>query len=120
MSKKILIIDDEEYDRNAMLAALKREGYHDVECSDSGCGGLEKIKSFKPDIVLVDVVLQDIDGIEVCKQIKSMEEISPKVIIITGHLDAIDARRARTSGADEIIEKTVGFSNIGKTINKLK
>jgi len=119
MSKKILIIDDEEQDRDAMAAVLKREGCAEISCADSGESGIEKAKSFKPDIVLIDVVLQDTDGFEVCKQIKAIEGTRAKVIMITGHLDAVDAEKARTSGADEIIEKILGFKNISQTINNL-
>ena len=119
--ERILIIDDNQQDRKAMAVALKKSGYSDVSFAESGNEGIQVAASFRPDIVIIDVVLQEMDdGIDICKQIKSIEGLQAKVIIITGHLEAIDAPKARTSGADEIIEKKVGFANISQTIEALK
>ena len=119
MSKKILIIDDEGPDRKGMAIALARDGYNEILVADTGEAGVEIAKSFMPDVILIDVVLRSVDGFDVCKQIKAIEGMKAKIIMITGHLDAINAQKARTSGADEIIEKTVGFANISQTIEGL-
>ena len=118
MSKKILIIDDEGPDRKGMAIALGKEGYSEVLLADTGDAGVEMAKSFNPDVILIDVVLKDMDGFDVCKRIKK-ESAGARIIMITGHLDAVNAEKARNSDADEIIEKTVGFVNIGKTIMDL-
>jgi len=118
MSKKILIIDDEIQDRKAMTIALQKAGYSQIESASSGKEGVERVKSFKPDIIIIDVVLQDADGFDLCKEIKAIEGLSAKVIImITGHLDKVDAEKARASGADEIIEKILDFGNINRAID---
>ena len=118
--KKILIIDDEEQDRKSMAVALQRAGYGEISTAASAKDGLEIAKTFKPDVVLVDIVLPNADGFDVCKEIKAIKGADAKVVImITGHLDAIDANKARSSGADEIIEKTPGFENISPTISSL-
>jgi len=120
MSKKILIIDDEGSDRKAMSLALGKAGYTEIMVADSAESGLQLTEAFKPDIILVDVLLyQDVDGFDVCMEIKKTKGITAKIIMITGHLDAVNAEKARKSGADEIIEKSVTFENIAETINKV-
>ncbi len=120
MNKKILIIDDNEQDRKGIAIALQKDGFTEIASAETGEEGITVAKTFKPDIVIIDVVLKTVDdGIDVCKKVKAIEDLTTKVIIITGHLEAIDADKARTSGASEIIEKVAGFSNIGKTIEGL-
>ncbi len=116
---KILIIDDEGPDRKGMAVALGREGFTDVILADTADAGVEMARSFQPDVILIDVVLKEMNGLDVCRKIRAVKELKAKIIIITGHLDAVDAKNAISSGADEIIEKTIGFSNIGQTIRDL-
>ena len=119
-SRKILIIDDEEQDRKSMALALERAGYSKISTASTAQEGVGIAKSFKPDVVLIDIVLPNADGFDVCKEIKAVKGMKAKVVImITGHLDAIDANKARSSGADEIIEKIPGFKNISSTISSI-
>ena len=120
MKRRVLIIDDNEQDRKAMLIALKKDGYHDIALAETGDQGIETAKTFKPEVVVIDVVLTTLDdGLDVCRKIKAIEGLETSVIIITGHLEAINAAKARTSGASEIIQKTEGFKNISQTIENL-
>ena len=119
MSKKILIIDDEGPDRKGMAVALGKAGYNEIFVADTGDAGIDMAKSFEPDIIFIDVVLREMNGFDICEKIKAIEGFNPKIIMITGHLDAINAQKARTSQADEIIEKTAGFMDIHKTIEDL-
>lgn len=119
MTEKILVIDDEEQDRKGMSIALKKDGYQDISTASTAGEGLEMAKNLKPDVVVVDVVLKNINGFDVCRNLKAAKGVKPVVIIITSHLDAINADKARHSGADEIIEKRPGFSGLGETIRKI-
>ena len=116
MDKKILIIDDEDQDRKGMEIALKRDGFTQIEHASSAEEAVNIAKAFRPDVVVIDVVLKGCDGFDVCEQLKAIDGSKTKILIITGHLDAIDVKKARASGADEIIEKKPGFANIAKTI----
>jgi len=119
-ARKILIIDDEEPDRKSLTRVLEKAGYNNILCAETEKEGLETARSFKPDVILIDVVLKHgVDGFDVCKQIKSSNETKPTVIMITGHLDAIHADKARHSCADEIVEKIPGFKNLVSTIEKI-
>ena|SRR3989338_8524832 len=116
MNYKILIIDDDEQDRKGMAVALGKEGFSEISFAENAQDGLTKALTERPDVVVIDVVLKSIDGFDVCTQIRADKTHPSKIIMITGHLDAINATKARVSGADEIIEKVQGFGNIGKTI----
>lgn len=118
-SSKILIIDDEEQDIKAIALALAKEGYTEISTAGGAEEGLEKARTFKPDAVLIDVVLGNTDGFDVCKQIGAIEGIAPKIIMVTGHLDAIDARKARISCANEIVEKGAGVENLARSIKNI-
>ncbi len=119
MDKKVLIIDDEEQDRKAMTIALEKAGFSNISCADTGQKGIEMAKSIKPDVVVIDVVLRSVDGFDVCKQLKAAEELTTKVLMITGHLEAVICEKARQSGADELIVKTPAFEDIGQAIDNL-
>jgi two-component system, OmpR family, alkaline phosphatase synthesis response regulator PhoP len=119
MKKRVLIIDDNEQDRKAMTLALAREGYMEVASAADESEGLALAKTFLPEVVVIDCVLTQLDGFDVCRQIRDIDGIEPKIIVITGQLEAVHAPKARVSGADELLEKTVGFHNIHSTIERL-
>jgi len=119
MNPRILIIDDEPQDRKGMTIALNKAGYQDIVYAETGKAGVQQAKELNPDIVVIDVVLPDGDGFGACEQLKSSEQNACKILMITGHLDAVNAQRARTSGADEIIEKKAGFPDIAGVIHEI-
>ena len=118
MNIKILIVDDEGPDRKGMAIALGREGFNEILTVDTGDAGIEMAKSFQPDVIVIDVVLREQNGFDICRKIKDLG-LKAKIIMITGHMDAVNAKRAIQSGANEIVEKSAGFTNIGSTIMNL-
>jgi DNA-binding response OmpR family regulator len=116
---KVLIIDDDERDIKAMKVALQKEGYEEILSAGTSEKGVEIAKSIKPDVMLIDVVLNQVNGFDLCKQLKAIKDMGSKIIIVTGHLDAINADKARSSGADEIVEKTPRFENMLRAIKNL-
>lgn len=91
MGKKILIIDDEKIVCIAVKKELEKEGYK-VECASNGSDGVKIIKENGFQIVIVDLMLPDIDGVEVCKEIKK-ECPRVKVILMSGHSNKIEERK---------------------------
>jgi len=91
MAKKILIIDDEELITKSLLKFLKNEGYNAV-VAKSGAQALEKVKESDFDLIVCDVRMPEMDGIETIKQIRAYLEKSNKKLIpevlITGYADA--------------------------------
>lgn len=115
--KRILIIEDEESIQKVLKARLEKADY-EVFVASSGAEGLKAVEEKKPHVIILDVMLPDANGFDLCKQIKDMDDFF-KVIIYTGKLEAVDARRARQAGADEFTVKTVDFKYLLESITKL-
>ena len=118
-NKKILIIDDEAQDRKSVELILTREGFDQLAFAVNGQEGIEQVRSFRPDIAIIDVVLPDMDGFDVCFTIKKEMRGIVKVLMITGHLDAVNVKKARISGADEILEKRANYPGLIQMITTL-
>lgn len=82
---KILVIDDEESIRNMMKMVLEADGYV-VFTAEDGPHGLEVFKKQSPEIVLLDVRMPGMDGVQVLERIRAIDPDS-EVIIVTGHGD---------------------------------
>jgi len=115
MAKKILIVDDSPLQLEEMKDAVVKAGFDVVTAAD-GKEGLEKAKSIQPDLVVLDTVLPESDGFEVCRKIKEECDPSPKVIIVTGSIDAVDASKAQKSGSDGYTVKT---SDLSELVNEI-
>ena len=102
---KILLIDDEPDIVRVLSMSLKADGY-DVIPAHSGTEGIEVFERERPDIVLTDIKMPGMDGIQVLKKIKSIEPQS-EVIIITGHGDIDNTIEALQYGASDFINKPV-------------
>lgn len=110
MSKKILVIEDNDQDRKIIGRYLKKSGYEDVVFAESGEEGVAKAKVESPDIVVSDTMLPGIDGFEVCRQIREhFGPDTPKIIIMTGAVDAVDAVKAKKMGANDYCVKTSDY-----------
>ena len=102
---KILLIDDEPDIVRVLSMSLKADGY-DVIPAHSGIEGIEIFEKERPDIVLTDIKMPGMDGIEVLKKVKSIRPQS-EVIIITGHGDIDNTIEALQYGASDFINKPV-------------
>jgi DNA-binding response OmpR family regulator len=117
---KILIIEDNEQDRKIAKRFLLKAGYTDISIAETGEEGVKKVELEKPELVITDTKLPGIDGFEVCKQIKEAKLThNPKVIIVTGSIDAVDAVKARKLGADDYCAKTSDFSPLLEAIKHI-
>ena len=111
MQASILIVDDEEGIRESLGALLRDEGY-EVESAASGEECLERMDRKHFDLVLLDVWLKKIDGLETLAQIQS-RDAAPIVVMISGHGNIETAVRATKLGAFDFIEKPL---SLGKFI----
>jgi len=117
MSKKILIVDDEPDELRVLTDILKRKEYEVIGASTAE-EALEKARQEKPYLVLLDTVLPDMDGIEVCRQLKQVEKLATKVIVYTGKIDAVEVTKARLAGADEYEVKTQDCAKLLAAVKK--
>jgi signal transduction histidine kinase len=102
---KLLIIDDEKPVLEMLELSLSSEGY-DVLTAESGSEGLSVFADKAPEIVITDIKMPGMDGIEVLKRIKSANE-DAEVIVITGHGDMDSAIQALQNGASDFITKPI-------------
>lgn len=117
--KKILVVEDSPTISNILKAALEQEGYL-VITAETGEEGVKKAILEKPDLVIIDTLLPGIDGFEVCCQIReSLGSVNPKIVVTTSTIDAVDAVKARESGADDYTVKTSDLSPLIETVKKI-
>lgn len=103
LSKKVLLIDDEIELLNLMETVLKKEGFSKIYKAMDGAGGINLCTKEKPDIIVLDIMLPDTDGFEVCKQIRGFSFVP--VIFLSAKSDDIDKILALGLGADDYVTK---------------
>lgn len=101
--KPVLVIDDEETIRNLICTILESEG-HDSRIAENGEIGIQLFEEYEPDIVVTDVRMPKMDGIEVLKRIKQIKA-ETEVIVITGHGEINLAIEALHLNASDFIQK---------------
>lgn len=102
---KILVIEDEPYIRKILQVQLESSGYS-VATAQNGVQGLEAIKKQRPDLVLLDLMMPDMDGHEVCRRLKDCYETSNiPVIILTAKSDLGEKVRTLEYGANDYLTK---------------
>jgi CheY-like chemotaxis protein len=104
---RILVIDDEESIRYAVDAGLEFLGDYDVHFADDGNKGIEGLRELSPDLVLIDLVLPTISGMEVLEAIRKDPDIvrPGRVILMTGHANPVRDEHMLDVGIDRILPK---------------
>lgn len=100
--KKILIIDDETAIRDLIELVLKRENYL-VKTAENGAAGLMEVNSFQPDLVLLDLMLPDYSGYDLCREI--VRKTSIPVIMLSAKNETIDKVLGLELGAEDYLTK---------------
>jgi len=99
---KILVVDDEPQIRRIMRETLTAEGY-EVDDARNGLEGLEKLREFRPDLVLLDINMPEMGGVEVCKNIRKDSAVA--IIMLTVRKSDADKVAALDAGADDFVTK---------------
>ncbi|RNI34519.1 response regulator [Hanamia caeni] len=112
---KILVVDDDIDILSVMEILLSMKGF-DVEVTSRGENTLPKIESFKPDLILLDVLISGYDGRTICKQLKSNQATCHiPVIMFSAHPGA--AATIKDYGADDFISKPFDVNNLMQKVN---
>ena len=104
--KKILIIEDEEVLLGLLQERLVQEGYQ-VDIAKDGREGLEKIRKFKPDLILLDIIMPKMGGFEVMEEVNKDEELKTiPIIIVSNSGQPVELERAKKLGVRDWLIKT--------------
>lgn len=104
--RKLLIVDDDVDLVDLLVDHFQRDARFDVRSVNNGFGAGMQIKEFRPDLVVLDVMLPDINGMEVCQLVrgdKSMDDV--KIICISGMVEEDRIQKLRDAGADDFMKK---------------
>lgn len=107
--KRILIVDDEPNVRETVAINLRREGL-DVEFASDGLQAIEKARSSRPDVVVLDIMLPGIDGFQVCRTIR--EESTVPILLLSARGEEIDRVVGLELGADDFLVKPFAMSEL--------
>lgn len=117
--KKILIIDDEP-DILEFLSYNFRKKHFIVSIANNGLEGLEKAKEEKPEVIISDILMPEMDGIEMCREIRKKQELHTiPFIFLTAVSDDYKVLYAMTSGADQFASKPIRFEYLLGMVNEL-
>ncbi|AQR96036.1 response regulator transcription factor [Clostridium saccharoperbutylacetonicum] len=114
-TSKILVVEDDKSIREMLTFALETEGFS-VDVSKNGTEALMKNNEFKPNLVLLDLMLPDINGFEVCKKIQQERDIP--IIMVTAKNDIVDKVLGLEIGADDYITKPFHIKEVIARVNK--
>jgi two-component system alkaline phosphatase synthesis response regulator PhoP len=115
--KKILIIEDARNIRMALVDDLKFEGYQ-VESASTGPEGLEKALDLDLDIIILDLMLPELDGLEICKELRR-RNIGTPVIMLTARSQELDKVLGLELGADDYITKPFSMFELHARVKAL-
>jgi two-component system, cell cycle response regulator DivK len=109
---KILIVEDNEENRDSLSRRLQRRGFEVVTAED-GNAGLAMAQSEKPDLILMDMNMPELDGWEATRQVKAIEALREvPVLALTAHALAGDKERALQAGCADYHTKPVDFPKL--------
>jgi len=119
MTKKVLIVDDEQNIAISVEYLMRREGY-DVSIARDGEEGLSMIRSTKPDLVLLDVMMPKMDGFQVCSAVRSDANLAAvRIIMLTAKGREAEVEKGLSLGADAYIPKPFSTSDLVSRVNAL-
>jgi two-component system, chemotaxis family, chemotaxis protein CheY len=119
MPQKILIVDDDPENREMLTLLLCSEGYT-VICAEDGCAGLNQARKEGPQLILTDLNMPNLNGVEMIRTIRAQPEMSDlPIIACTAHMSGIAALEALNAGANHAAYKPIGFNALLALVTKL-
>jgi DNA-binding response OmpR family regulator len=116
MAQRVLVVEDEEDIAFPLVRTLEREGY-DVEWVESGQKALDTLAT-KPDLVILDLGLPDIDGLEVCRRAREAD-FAGAIMIVTARAGELDRVVGLDYGADDYLAKPFGLAELQARVRAL-
>jgi DNA-binding response OmpR family regulator len=113
---RVLLIEDDREVARLVELRLKSEGFEVIH-TDSGLDGMNKYNQYEPDIMILDLMLTDIDGIEICKQIRKRSNLP--ILMLTAKNSEVDKVLGISSGADDYLTKPFSLNELVARIRGL-
>ena len=105
----ILLVDDEQLITDSLSYSMKREGF-DVATAADGISAIKSVEELKPDLIVLDLMLPDISGFEVCRRLRTFT--TTPVIMLTARGEEIDRVLGLEVGADDYLPKPFSFREL--------
>lgn len=116
--RRILIVDDNEDAREGLYLLLAYEG-HEVETSENASGALDKLRTFQPEIALIDIGLPGVDGYALARMARQTPEArGTRLVAVTGYGRAEDRQKALAAGFDVHMTKPVDPDRLSALLNE--
>lgn len=116
MRPRILVVEDDPATRKMINTALDAHGYDVIEAGTAG-DALEAISKEIPDVVLLDLILPDGDGVEVCRELRQYSDVS--IIMVTAKRDLTDRLAGLDAGADDYVTKPLSMGELVARVKSL-
>ena len=114
----ILVVEDNELNRRLFVDLLNAKGHVAIEATD-GPSALDLVRSKRPDLVLMDIQLPTVSGLEVTRHIRGMRDIiQPRIVAVSAFALKQDADKALEAGCDDYISKPIAIASFFATIEK--
>ena len=110
-STRILVVEDESQYRFLIQLNLEASGYT-VALTEDGRSGLEQVIRQEPDLILLDVMLPDIDGIQLCRKIRQFSTVP--IVMLTARAEKKDVIAGLNAGADDYVTKPFGVDELAR------
>ena len=117
--KTILVIEDEDNIAIALDFLLGREGYTHERIAAGG-GAVDRIRSLRPDLVLLDIMLPEVSGYEICQQVREDPSLSDvRILMMTARGSAVERRKGLAMGADGFISKPFDLKELRAELRRI-
>lgn len=120
MEFTVLVVDDDPYILMSLEFLMKKSGYN-VLVARNGTEALEHIEHHKPDLVLLDIMMPDVDGYQICEQVKSTPRLAHiKIVFLSAKTKEEDIQKGLDLGAEMYIKKPFSTKDLVRKIEDIR
>jgi two-component system, OmpR family, phosphate regulon response regulator PhoB len=119
MPKRVLIVEDEDNIAIALDYLITREGYEHTRIA-TGAGAVDLIREQRPDLVLLDVMLPEVSGYEICQAVRMDPDLADvRILMMTARGSAMERRKGLAMGADGFISKPFELKELRAEVRRI-
>jgi DNA-binding response OmpR family regulator len=117
--KKILVVDDDPYILMSLEFLMRKKGF-DVSVARNGTEAMDMLATNKPDLILLDIMMPDVDGYAICKHIKSSKQLKDIIVVfLSAKTKEADVQKGYDLGAALYVSKPFSTRDLMKSISSL-